>query len=87
MSTELTFSDFILKQATNAGVFLGQRENPLTGEKGVNLKAAKGCLDILVLLQEKTRGNLNPQEKSLLDDTVNTISSLYETTLEIEPNA
>ena len=86
MSTELTFSDFILKQATNAGVFLGQRENPLTGEKTVNLKAAKGCLDVLTLLREKTKGNLNTDEQSLLDDTVKTISSLYEKTLELEPN-
>lgn len=87
MSSELTFSDFILKQATNAGIFLGQRENPLTGEKSVNLKAAKGCLDILLLMKAKTQGNLDAKEQGLLNDTVQTIESLYTKTLEIEPNA
>jgi len=86
MQTDLTFSDFVLKQATNAGVFLGQRPNPLTGEKSVNLKAAKGCLDILSLLVDKTRGNLNTEEQSLLKDTHKTILDLYTQTLEIEPN-
>jgi len=87
MTTELTFSDFILKQATNAGIFLGQRENPLTGEKTVNLKAAKGCLDVLLLIQSKTKGNLDANEQKLLDDTVKTIEDLYQKTTEIEPNA
>lgn len=86
MKTELTFPDFILKQATNAGIFLGQRENPLTGEKNVNLKAAKGCLDILLLMQDKTAGNLDLSEQKLLDDTVITLRDLYQKTTEIEPN-
>jgi len=86
MTTELTFPDFILKQATNAGIFLGQRENPLTGEKSVNLKAAKGGLDVLLLMQEKTKGNLDADEQKLLDDTVKTIRDLYQKTIEIEPN-
>jgi len=80
MTSDITFSDFVLKQATNAGVFLGQRENPLTGQKGVNLKAAKGCLDVLLLLNDKTAGNLSPQEQSLLNDTLSTITDLYEKT-------
>ncbi len=85
MSSELTFSDFVLKQATNVGIFLGQRENPLTGEKNVNLKAAQGGLDVLLLLQSKTMGNLDPQEKALLEDTITTIETLYQKTT--EPNA
>jgi len=85
MSNELTFSDFVLKQATNAGVFLGQRENPLTGEKSVNIKAAKGTLDILQMLKEKTAGNLNASEESMMNDTLSTVESLYEKTLELEP--
>ncbi len=82
MTTDLTLSDFILKQATNAGVFLGQRENPLTGEKSINLKAAKGCLDVLTLLEAKTTGNLTAPEQSLLRDTLATLNNLYQETLE-----
>jgi len=86
MPSDLTFSEFVLKQATNAGVFLGQRENPLTGEKGVNLQAAKGTLDVLHLLQDKTTGNLTDPEKTLLTDTLTTLDELYEQTLLLEPN-
>lgn len=87
MQSDLTFSEFVLKQATNAGVFLGQRENPLTGEKVVNLKAAKGTLDVLHMLREKTEGNLTNQEKSLLLDTLTTLDQLYDQTIQLEPNA
>ena len=80
MTSDLSFSDFVLKQATNTGIFLGQRENPLTGEKSVNLKAAKGSLDVLLLLKIKTEGNLTDSENKLLSDTLNTIQPLYEQT-------
>lgn len=86
MTNDLTLSDFILKQATNAGVFLGQRENPITGEKGVNIKAAKGTLDVLHMLKEKTAGNLTSSEQSLLTDTLSTLDALFQQTIELEPN-
>lgn len=86
MPSDLTFSEFVLKQATNAGVFLGQRENPITGEKGVNLKAAKGTLDVLHLLKDKTTGNLTEQEHSLLTDTLSTLDNLFQETTKLEPN-
>ena len=85
MSDTLTFTEFVLKQATNAGVFLGQRENPLTGEKSVNLRAAKGALDVLILLDDKTKGNLDSQEETLLRDTLTTVKDLYQKTTELEP--
>jgi len=43
------------------------------GEKSINLDMAKHNIDILAILEEKTRGNLRPEEKSMLD------SALYET--------
>ena len=85
MQSDLTFTEFVLKQATNAGVFLGQRENPLTGEKSVNLRAAKGALDVLVLLSAKTKGNLSAEEDILLQDTLKTVQTLYTQVVEIEP--
>ncbi len=85
MSNDLTFTEFVLKQATNAGVFLGQRENPLTGQKAVNLKAAKGAIDVLALLEEKTKGNLTSQEDSLIKDTLKAVRDLYDKTVELEP--
>ncbi len=52
------FNDFILLQAQNAGLFLGQIPNPASGEKSVNLRAAKSVIDSLGMLKNKTAGNL-----------------------------
>lgn len=83
MKNNLTLSEFILKQATNAGVFLGQRENPLTGEKSINLIAAEGSIGVLQMLHDKTKGNLDPAEQKLLTDTLTTLENLYEQVTEI----
>ena len=85
MSNDLTFTEFVFKQATNAGVFLGQRENPLTGQKSVNLKAAKGAIDVLELIEVKTKGNLTPEETLLINKTLKTVKDLYDQTEELEP--
>ncbi|GAA5493877.1 hypothetical protein Rhal01_00029 [Rubritalea halochordaticola] len=73
------FTDFIFLQAQNAGLFLGQLPNPATGERAVNLKAAKTVLDSLEMLHEKTQGNLTEQENQLLDKALVNIRSLYAT--------
>ncbi|SHJ19204.1 protein of unknown function [Rubritalea squalenifaciens DSM 18772] len=73
------FTDFIFLQAQNAGLFLGQLPNPATGERSVNLKAAKTVLDSLEMLHEKTQGNLTEQENQLLDKALVNIRSLYAT--------
>ncbi len=71
------FNDFIYLQAQNAGLFLGQLENPTTGETSVNLKAAATVLDSLEMLAVKTRGNLTEEESSLLEKALLNIRALY----------
>lgn len=73
------FHDFVLLQAQNAGLFLGQLPNPSTGETSVNLKAAASVLDSLEMLQQKTEGNLNVTEIKLLDMALINIRKLYKT--------
>jgi hypothetical protein len=48
-------------------VLLGEVPNPYTGKKEENLEAARHTIDILTLLQDKTRGNLDREEQQLLD--------------------
>jgi hypothetical protein len=72
------FSEFIILQAQNAGLFLGQIPNPHTGRKQLNLRAAKSVLDCLNMLVPKTRGNLTPQEHKLLQLAIANLTSLYE---------
>ena len=71
------FSEFVILQAQNAGLFLGQIPNPQTGQKQVNLRAAKSVLDSLEMLVSKTRGNLTENEAKLLDTAVTNLRALY----------
>lgn len=71
------FSEFIILQAQNAGLFLGQIPHPQTGQKQVNLRAAKSVLDCLEMLVPKTRGNLAETEERLLEAAVTNLRALY----------
>lgn len=72
------FSEFILLQAQNAGLFLGQIPNPHTGQKQINLRAAQSVIDSLDMLVAKTRGNLTSQEAKLLTVALTNLRPLYE---------
>ena len=66
----VTFASFILSLATSALVHLGQQINPETGQQTISLSAARQSIDLLALLQEKTKGNLTREEESLLSETL-----------------
>jgi hypothetical protein len=72
------FSDFVLLQAQNAGLFLGCIPDPRTGQPHINLRAAKSVLDSLEMLESKTRGNLSEDEGKLLEITLKNIRPLYQ---------
>ncbi len=76
------FNEFVLLQAQNAGLFLGQIPLPGTGEKSVSLRAAKSVIDSLAMLKRKTAGNLTETEEKLLDMALKNLLPLYNTTLE-----
>ena len=61
------FVTFILSLASSVQIHLGLVDNPETHQKNKNLELAKQAIDILVLLQEKTKGNLSENETKLFD--------------------
>jgi hypothetical protein len=68
-STDLTFSGFVLSLATSAAVHFGDLADPSLGKPGEpDLPAAARIIELLSMLQDKTRGNLIPEEAQLLDD-------------------
>ena len=70
-STEsgISFAQFVISLGTTAAVHFGDLPDPVSGEPGEpNLIAAAQMIDLLALLQDKTRGNLEPAEAKLLDD-------------------
>lgn len=67
------FSSFILSLATSALIHLGQEANPATGERSVELPSARQVIDLIALLEEKTKGNLTPEEENLLSQILFTL--------------
>lgn len=61
----LTFSAFVLGLASTALIHLGEQPHPETGAALVDLAAAQQSIDVLALLQVKTKGNLSPEEEQL----------------------
>ena len=62
----LNFATFIFSLNSSALVQLGMIEDPMTGEESKNLPLAKQTIDILSMLEEKTRGNLDVDEAGML---------------------
>jgi len=63
---KIDFSSFILSVYSSGLVQLGKVEDPTTGKKNTNLDLAKHTIDMIAMLEEKTRGNLNEDEENLL---------------------
>ena len=64
----IDFYTFVLSLGSSAFVHLGDAPHPETGERATpNLQLAHQTIDILAMLQEKTRGNLTPQEEKFLE--------------------
>jgi hypothetical protein len=69
---ELNFSTFVFSLGTSAMFHFGDFPDPATKKAERNLEAAKQTIDILGILKDKTKGNLNDEEGRLLE------SLLYE---------
>jgi hypothetical protein len=69
---EVSFLNYVMSMGYQAMIFLGEVPHPSTGKSEQNLQQAKFLIDTLQMLKEKTKGNLNEQEESILT------ASLYE---------
>ena len=63
----VNFSTFVLSLASATFIEMGVVEDPLTKSKKKDLSSAKQHIDLLQMLQEKTRGNLDDEERGLLE--------------------
>lgn len=63
---EMNFATFVVSLNASALMHLGLMEDPIQGQKVKNLELGKQTIDILVMLEEKTRGNLSTEEEKLL---------------------
>jgi len=64
---EINFGAFLISLSTEALVHLGEVADPSSGQERRDLAMAQQLIDILGMLREKTRGNLDHDEQALLD--------------------
>jgi hypothetical protein len=64
---EISFGAFLMSLSTEALVHLGEVADPSSGQEQRDLAMAQQLIDILGMLREKTRGNLDHDEQALLD--------------------
>jgi hypothetical protein len=74
----INFAGFVLSLATTAAVHFGDIPDPNTGQRvQPNLEAAGQMIEILGMLQEKTKGNLLEPETQLVDDLLYELRMRY----------
>ena len=67
MSSEITFNAFVVSLATIAAVHFGDVVDSSSGERSTpNFQAAGHAIEMLMMLERKTHGNLTEEEKSFL---------------------
>jgi hypothetical protein len=65
----IDFYTFILSLGSSAFIHLGDAPHPETGQRmEPNLVLAQQTIDILAMLEEKTKGNLSPEEEKFLEN-------------------
>ena len=67
---EVTFSTFVLSLASSALVHLGEVPNPETGSTSRDEELSRNAIDVLTMLDDKTRNGLTPDESKLMRDVL-----------------
>ena len=76
--TAVSFVGFVLSLAHTAAFHFGDVPDPVSGQSGtVNVAAAQQIIDILSLLELKTRGNLTAEERQLLEQLIYELRMRY----------
>ena len=77
-ASAISFSAFVLSLGHTAAVHFGDLPDPVTGQAGEpNLLGAQQMIDILSLLEQKTRGNLTAEERQFLEQLLYELRMRY----------
>lgn len=74
---EVTFAALIMSLNTSALFYLGEVKDPATGKTGNDRVLVKHTIDTLVMLEKKTRGNLDEDETALLKNVLYDLKMRY----------
>jgi hypothetical protein len=74
---EVTFTSFVLSLNTTALFHLGELPHPETREKVIDLEMVKHTIDTIILLRDKTEGNLDTDESELISNILFDLKMRY----------
>jgi len=74
---QANFTQFLSGLAVQTMVHLGKMANPVTSETKIDLPNAKYSIDLLAILQEKTKGNLTPEEDRFISAALGDLRLQY----------
>jgi hypothetical protein len=73
----VTFGTFVISLASSAAFALGEAPHPDSGQIQRDLQLAKQTIDLLAMLQDKTRGNLDADEARLIESVLYDLRMRY----------
>ena len=73
----IDFSTFIISLSTQALMHLGEMIDPVTGNVEKDVAVAKQTIDIIGMLSEKSRGNLDETEEQLVKEVLYNLRMRY----------
>jgi hypothetical protein len=73
----VTFSSFVISLGSSSLMLMGEQLDPQQPAMPVNLPQAKEIIDLLSVLEEKTKGNLTPEEQTVLRDMLYALRMKY----------
>ena len=76
-SFQIDFSTFIMSLTSSAFYHLGDMPDPSTGKTETNLPAVQQTIDMLIMLREKTKGNLKEDEIKLIEQLIYELQVKY----------
>lgn len=74
---EASFPELVILLADYAALFLGDVPNPASGKVETDLPAARHFIDLLLLLEDKTRNNLSANEAQLLRGVITQLQLVF----------
>lgn len=73
----VTFSSFVISLGSSSLMLMGEKLDPQQQAVPVNLPQAKEIIDLLSVLEEKTKGNLTSEEQTVLRDMLYALRMKY----------
>ena len=75
----VTFSSFVISLGSSSLMLMGEQLDPQQSPMPVNLPQAKEIIDLLSVLEDKTKGNLTSDEQTVLRDMLYALRMKYVT--------